>query len=40
MTHAYTEIETDIVWDVIKPDIPQLLADLRELSKQVDEAKI
>ena len=37
ITHAYEAIDVDIVWDTIKTDIPQMLADLRELSKRLDE---
>ena len=37
ITHAYEAIDTDIVWDTIKTDIPNMLADLREISKRLDE---
>ena len=38
ITHAYGAIDTDIVWDTIKTDVPKMLNDLRELSKRLDEA--
>lgn len=37
ITHAYEAIDTDIVWDTIKTDIPNLLHDLKELSKRLGE---
>ena len=40
ITHAYERIDTDIVWDTIKTDIPQMLADLRELSRRLDEGEV
>lgn len=36
ITHAYEAIDTDIVWDTIKTDIPKMLADLRELLNRID----
>ena len=38
ITHAYEAIDTDIVWDTIKSDIPKMLSDLREMLKRIDEA--
>ncbi len=37
ITHAYEAIDVNIVWDTIKNVVPKLLADLRELLKQIDE---
>ena len=37
ITHAYEAIDTDIVWDTIKTDIPKMLTDLKELSKRLDD---
>ena len=36
ITHVYEKIDVGIVWDTIKTDIPQMLADLRELLNQID----
>ena len=38
ITHAYEATDTDIVWDTIQNDIPQMLTDLREMLKRLDEA--
>lgn len=35
--HAYEAIDVDIVWDTVKTDIPQMIIDLRELSKRLEE---
>ena len=37
LIHGYFRARNAIVWETIRTDIPQLLADLRELMKQVDE---
>ena len=37
ITHAYEAIDTDIIWDTIKTDIPKMLADLRNLLNQIDQ---
>ena len=37
ITHAYEAIDTDIVWDTIKTDIPKMLTDLREMLNQIDD---
>ena len=40
ITHVYERIDVGIVWDTIKTDIPQMLADLRVLLNQIDEGKV
>lgn len=37
ITHGYQAIDTDIVWDTIKTDIPKMLTDLRALLKRIDD---
>ena len=37
ITHGYQAIDTDIVWDTIKTNIPQMLVDLRGLLKRIDD---
>ena len=37
LTHAYTTIDVDVVWDAVQTDIPQLLTELRQLVKHIDE---
>ena len=37
ITHGYQAIDTDIVWDTIKTDIPKMLVDLRGLLKRIDD---
>lgn len=38
ITYAYKAIDTNIVWDTIKTDIPPMLADLREILKRIDDS--
>ena len=35
--HGYQAIDTDIVWDTIKTDIPKMLINLREMLKRIDD---
>ena len=37
LTHGYLDVNDNVIWDSIEIEVPKLLADLRELSKQIDE---
>ena len=37
ITHVYENTDVDIVWDTIKTDIPNMLIDLREMLKRIDD---
>ncbi len=38
ITHGYQAIDTDIVWDTIKTDIPKMLIDLRAMLNRIDDS--